>query len=322
MRRTAVVVLIALLAVGLSLFGAEKIVIGHRGAAGYLPEETLAGYAFGYAAGADYLEPDLVMTSDARFICLHDVYLEPTTDVEAAYPDRHRSDGHWYAADFTLAEVKTLSVHERCDSAGRAIFPDRFPVGASHFAVPTFEEVIELVQGLNRSTGRNVGLYPELKRPSWHADQGLPMEEALLRVLEDYGYSDSSARVYVQCFESDCLKTLRGLGTTMQLVQLVSGGWADARLWTQGGLDSIAAYADGIGPSKAIIETNPTYVQWAHDRGLFVHPYTFRADDLPSRYADLGEELERFYFTYDVDGVFTDFPDLARSVLDAEELPR
>jgi len=310
------------LAVGLACLAAEPIVIGHRGAAGYLPEETLQGYAFGYAAGADYLEPDLVMTNDAHFICLHDVYLEPTTDVEARYPDRHRSDGHWYAADFTLEEIRTLSVHERCGSNGEPVYPDRFPLGASRFAVPTFEEVIELVQGLNRSTGRDVGIYPELKRPAWHAAQGLPMERALLDVLDAYGYAGPSARVYIQCFESDCLKTLRGLGTELPLVQLVSGGWADARLWTERGLDEIATYADGIGPSKGIIESNPDYVDWAHARDLVVHPYTFRADDVPSRYASFEDELERFYATYGVDGVFTDFPDLARAVLDAREAVR
>lgn len=321
MRRIGIAALIVL-GLGLLCFGTEPIVIGHRGAAGYVPEETLEGYAFGYAAGADYLEPDLVLTKDAHFVCLHDIYLEPTTDVEARFPDRHRSDGHWYAADFTLAEVKTLSVHERCDSSGEPVYPDRFPVGASHFTVPTFEEMIELVQGMNTSTGRQVGIYPELKRPAWHAGQGLPMERALLDVLDAYGYSGPDAPIYIQCFESDCLKTLRELGTTLPLVRLVSGGWADARLWTQEGLDDIATYADGIGPSKGIIEANPAYVGWAHDRGLVVHPYTFRADDLPSRYGSLAEELERFYITYDVDGVFTDFPDLARDVVDAAEAVR
>jgi len=94
-------ILIALgivLAIGLIAVAQGKIVIGHRGAAGYVPEETIAGYAFGYALGADYLEPDLVMTKDAHFICMHDIYLEPTTDVEQVFPDRRRADGHWYAA--------------------------------------------------------------------------------------------------------------------------------------------------------------------------------------------------------------------------------
>jgi glycerophosphoryl diester phosphodiesterase len=296
-------------------FGQGKVVIGHRGAAGYLPEETLAGYAFGYALGADYLEPDLVMTQDGQFICLHDIYLEPTTNVEQLFPDRRRSDGHWYAIDFTLAEIKTLAVHERCESADNPYFPDRFPVGRSHFEVPTFAEMIELVQGLNKSTGRHVGIYPELKRPSWHAQQGLPMEQALLDILAAYGYSGPDANLYVQCFEPDSLKTLRNLGAEFPLIQLVSASWSYASMWSEKGLDDIATYADGIGPSKTIIESDPAYVEWAHARGLVVHPYTFRKDQLPSKYASLAAELEQFYFVYDVDGVFTDFADIAVDVL-------
>jgi len=313
--RRILATLAIVIAIGLLAFGQAKIVIGHRGAAGYLPEETLAGYAFGYALGADYLEPDLVMTKDAHFICLHDIYLEPTTDVEQVFPSRHRSDGHWYAADFTLAETKTLSVHERCQPNGNPFFPNRFPVGASHFQVPTFREMVELVQGLNKSTGHDVGIYPELKRPSWHEQQGLPMEQALLDLLTEYGYTTTNAKVYVQCFEPDSLKTLRKLGTTLPLVQLVSASWTYAGMWTEKGLDEIATYADGIGPSKTIIEDNPAYVGWAHDRGLVVHPYTFRKDELPKKYATLGEEVRRFYFTYDVDGLFTDFADIAAAAL-------
>ena len=301
--------------IGLVGLGQEKIIIGHRGAAGYLPEETLAGYAFGYALGANYLEPDLVMTKDAKFICLHDIYLEPTTDVEQVFPNLHRADGHWYAADFTLAEVKTLSMHERCKSNGDPYFPDRFPVGTSHFQVPTFAEIIELVQGLNRSTGRDVGIYPELKRPSWHDQQGLPMEQALIDILDRYGYMAANAKVYVQCFEPDSLKKLRELGANLPLIQLVSASWAYGSMWTEQGLDAIAAYAAGIGPSKTIIENNPGYVEWAHTRGLVVHPYTFRKDQLPSQYASLSDELDQFYYEYNVDGVFTDFIDIAAAVL-------
>lgn len=320
--RRILATLAIVIAIGLLAFGQAKIVIGHRGAAGYLPEETLAGYAFGYALGADYLEPDLVMTKDAHFICLHDIYLEPTTDVEQVFASRHRSDGHWYAADFTLTEIKTLSVHERCQPDGSPYFPNRFPVGGSHFQVPTFREMIELVQGLNKSTGHDVGIYPELKRPSWHEQQGLPMEQALLDILTEYGYTTADSKVYIQCFEPDSLKTLRKLGTTLPLVQLVSASWTYAGMWTEEGLDEIATYADGIGPSKTIIENNPAYVGWAHDRELVVHPYTFRKDELPRKYATLGEELQQFYFTYDVDGLFTDFADIAAAVLASKGNPQ
>lgn len=311
-----------LFAIGLVLLtsfltlAAEKIVIGHRGAAGYLPEHTLEGYAYAYALGADYIEPDLVLTKDGQFICVHDIYLEPTTDVEVVFPDRHRRDGHWYAIDFTLAEIGELRVHERSQANGEAYYPNRFPVGESAFKVPTFVEMIKLIQGLNASTGRDVGLYPELKRPSWHVSEGLPMEETVLDVLDQYGYSGSEAKVYLQSFEADSLKRLRfDLGTDLHLVQLISASIAYYQMWTEGGLDEIATYANAVGPSKTIIETNPGFVQWAHDRELVVHPYTFRADDLPAGYASLNDELRTFYFDYDVDGLFTDFVDIAVQVL-------
>ena len=293
-----------------------KIVIGHRGAAGYLPEHTLAGYAFAYALGADYIEPDLVMTKDGVLICLHDIYLEATTNVEDVFPERRRSDGHFYAIDFTLEEIKRLSVHERCRRDGRPYFPDRFPVGASHFEVPTFAEMIELIQGLNKSTGREVGIYPELKRPSWHMQRGYDIAAALMEILDRYGYRGSGAKVFIQCFEADTLRRLREeFHTELPLIQLVSASPAHWHMWTKEGLAEVAGYADGIGPDKSIIEDNPDYVAWAHELGLVVHPYTFRADALPRKYKSLEEELETFFFDYGVDGVFTDFPDIAVRVL-------
>lgn len=313
-RNTSSTLVLALLVAVSLLTVGEPIVIGHRGAAGYLPEHTLAGYAFAYALGADYIEPDLVMTKDGVLICLHDIYLERTTDVEEVFPDRRRPDGHWYAIDFTLEEIRELSVHERCRDSGQPYFPGRFPVGKSNFPVPTFTEMIELVQGLNKSTGRQVGIYPELKRPSWHQERGYDMAVRLLEVLDGYGYRGPEARVFIQCFEPDTLKRLRHeLGTELPLVQLISV--ASFTLTTRRGLEGIAEYADGVGPDKRIIEGNPRFVVWAHELGLLVHPWTFRADSLPQGYSSLEQELERFLVDYGVDGVFTDFPDVAVRVV-------
>ena len=136
----------------------------------------VAAYAMGYAQGADYVEQDLVLTRDGVFICLHDIHLDETTDVAAVFPGRRRGDGRWYAADLTLEEVRRLRAHER--------LRHRFPRDAARFAIPTFEEAIELVAGLNRTTGRRVGIYPELKAPRWHREQGLAMEESFLAVLD------------------------------------------------------------------------------------------------------------------------------------------
>ena len=286
----------------------SKIVIAHRGASGYLPEHTLPAYALAHGMGADYIEPDLVMTKDAHLICLHDIYLQATTNVEQVFPDRGRDDGRWYAADFTLAETRRLEAEER--------LRDRFPRGSSRFAVPSFVEMIELVQGLNERTGRTVGIYPELKAPAWHRAEGLPMEEALLEVVERYGYRESGAPIFVQSFEEESLRSLRELGSELPQVLLMAEVEQYRRFLSAAGIAGIAAFADGIGPAKTMLERQPELIGWARDAGLAVHPYTFRADQVPDRHGSHEAELERYLFELGVDGVFTDYPDRARAVLD------
>lgn len=290
----------------------DPIVIAHRGASGFLPEHTLEAYAMAYALGADYVETDLVLTADGVFVALHDVTLQLTTDVEQRFPGRARSDGNWYAIDFTLAEIKLLDVHERARPNGAPAMRGRFPMGASRFEVPTLSEAIELVQGLNAATGRQVGIYPEIKRPAWHAEQGQPMEAALLEVLAAYGYVGPDARVFVQSFEAASLETLRfELGSELPLVMLV----VQPGQVTPGALDEWATFADGLGPAKGLVEVFPGLVRGAHERGMVVHPWTFRADAVPAQYPSIEHELWRFYDDYGVDGVFTDFVEDAVRVL-------
>jgi glycerophosphoryl diester phosphodiesterase len=285
------------------------LVIAHRGASGYLPEHTLVTYAMAYTMGADYIEPDLVLTKDNRFICLHDIHLDDTTDVETKFPDRARPDGHWYAADFALAEIKQLAAHERLDN--------RFRKDSRGFQVPTFEEMIELVQGLNAATGRNVGIYPELKQPAWHASQDLPMEHAALDLLAKYGYSTADSPIFLQCFEAESLiKIRRELGSRLPLILLVGNGReADATL-SESGLAAVAKYANGIGPDRTLIERKPQIVEWAHAANLAVHPYTFRTDAYnKSKYDSYEAELRQFLTVYKIDGFFTDQPDRGVAVV-------
>lgn len=305
----------------------EQIVIAHRAASGYLPEHTLASVALAYGMGADFIEQDLVLTKDGLPVVLHDIHLDTTTDVRKKFPDRARVDGRWYVIDFTLEEIKSLRVHERIDPKKEmVVFPGRFPVGHASFEIPTFVEEIELVQGLNKSMRRNVGIYPELKLPSFHTQEGYDMGKIVLDILAAYGYKGSNANVYVQCFDTDYLKRLRfELGTQLPLIQLIGKGKGYDPLVTLKGLNQIAKYANGIGPSIdrivryrrdrliMIVEL----VKAAHDRSLVVHPYTFRKDSLP-KYANSLEEMFRmFYFIIGVDGVFTDFPDAAVKLLHA-----
>jgi glycerophosphoryl diester phosphodiesterase len=302
--------------------GHEKVIVAHRGASAYLPEHTIAGYAMAYGMGADFIEPDLMLTKDGVPIALHDRTLESTTNVADVFPGRAREDGRYYAIDFTLDEIQQLAVLERFNrDTGAPTFPARFPSardGALVLRVPTLAQVIELVQGLNASTGRSVGIYPETKSSVWHQEQGHDFERIVMDVLAEYGYTTKDDLVIVQSFEPESLLRLRELGSELFLVQLISGGAVYDPMITAEGLDAVAEYADGIGPSMTRIidgdgnSVNDNFlVREAQARGLRVHPYTMRADVLPGYVDSFEALLERFLFDAGVDGVFTDHPDLA-----------
>jgi glycerophosphoryl diester phosphodiesterase len=230
---------------------ARKIVIAHRGASGYLPEHTLEAKALAYGLGADYLEQDVVATRDGSLVVLHDLYLDDVTDVAARFPQRRRADGHFYVIDFDLAEIRQLNVCERREpGTDRARFPARFPLGMQGLRVATLEQEIQLVQGLNRSTGRRVGIYPEIKDPAWHRAHGMDLSRALIATLERFGYRNKDDLAFVQCFDPNELARVRDeIGSGLRLVQLVGPEPEFAPLLTRGGLERIARYADGLGPA-------------------------------------------------------------------------
>jgi len=176
-----------------------KIIIAHRGASGYLPEHTLPGKALAHAMGADYLEQDLVLSKDGIPVVLHDIVIDTVTDVAKRFPERKRADGRYYALDFTVADLKQLRVTERFDyRTGKPVFPARFPQWQGTFQIPTFEEELQFIQGLNRTTGRDVGIYPEIKSPAWHREQGQDVSRIILSVLERYGYRTKADKIFLQ----------------------------------------------------------------------------------------------------------------------------
>jgi len=290
------------------------IVIAHRGASGHRPEHTLASYELAIELGADFIEPDLVITRDGVLIARHENEISETTDVSARpeFADRRRTrriDGAevtgWFAEDFTLAEIKTLRARER--------LPFRDHSWDGRFEIPTFEEVLDL------AVRRGVGVYPETKHPSYFRRIGLPLEEPLLAALEARGWTDPDAPVFIQSFETANLRELRKQ-TGVRLIQLLEA--EGHGLATPEELAWIATYADGIGPDKRLIVPKghdgrllpPTsLVEDAHRAGLLVHPWTFRSDPqfLAPEYGGRPErEYEQFY-ELGVDGVFSDFPEVA-----------
>jgi glycerophosphoryl diester phosphodiesterase len=284
----------------------DVLVIAHRGACGYLPEHTLEAKALAYGMGADYLEQDVVATRDNELVVIHDIHLDRVTNVAEKFPDRKRDDGRFYVRDFDLAEIRTLRAWERRDDDGISpVFPHRFPSGQGAFKVPTLREEIKLIQGLNKSTGRSVGIYVEIKKPAWHQTEGVDVSPILLQLLDDFGYR---------------------LGSELKLVQLLAeNDWGEADtdydyLKTPAGLQEIATVVDGVGPwigqliKLAEIDGGPVstgFVSAAHDAGMTVHPFTFRSDQLAPGFDSLEEMIHWFVDELSIDGVFTDFPDVA-----------
>lgn len=323
----------------------KKLVIAHRGASGYLPEHTLESKALAFGQNADYLEQDLVMTKDNHLIVIHDHFLDGLTDVAKKFPNRHRKDGKYYVMDFTLAEIKTLNMTENFKTENGKqvqVYPDRFPMWKSNFKIHTFEEELEFIQGLEKSTGKKVGIYPEIKAPWLHHQEGKDIALATLKVLKKYGYTNKNDRVYLQTFDFNELKRIKTelepkLGMDLKLVQLIAysdwheteeknaqGKWVNYSydwMFKPGAMAEIAKYADGVGPGWYMlvddekstlgnIKYTPMVKEIAVQK-LELHPYTVRKDALPKYMANVNEMYDALFNKAGATGLFTDFPDLA-----------
>lgn len=338
----------------------RPLLIGHRGASGYVPEHTLTSYFMAIQQGADYAEPDLVMTKDGVLVARHENEIGGTTDVASRKEFARRKtvktlDGTpvegWFTEDFTLAELKTLRARERIPHLRPA--NTRFD---GQFEIPTFDEILGLIRALDeqravaaRKLGLprppRIGVYPETKHPTYFDDCGLRMDRTLLQTLARHGYEGRHAPVFIQSFEVGNLQRLRKR-TKVPMVQLIEEAGApydfvasgDSRTYADliapAGLESIADYANAIGPSKSLIIPRdadgglgaPTsLVSDAHAVGLAVHPWTFRAENNflptnlrssadPTQVGDLAGELNA-YLAAGIDGFFTDHPAIAHQAL-------
>lgn len=321
---------------------AGSIIIGHRGASAHRPEHTLAAYELAIELGADFIEPDLVMTRDGHLIARHEPLLavvneageliEETTDVRehAAFASRVRTrelDGKpvrgWWSEDFTLAEIKTLRARERLpkDRPANTEWNDKLEI-------PALEEIIALAKAKSQETGRTIGVYPETKHPTFFKQVAkelkVPtMEEALLNALHAAYGNDKSAPVVIQSFETTNLIAIREQ-TQIRLAQLIDvrGGPFDdadqtyAHMITPAGLKQIATYADGIGVHKRLVldeSGKPTpLVGHAHAAGLVVHAWTHRPERrfLLKPFQNAESEAAALWKA-GVDGIFADDPSIA-----------
>lgn len=290
-------------------------IIAHRGASGYLPEHTLEAATLAFAQQPDYIEQDVVITEDKQAVVLHDIHLETVTNVEQMFPDRAREDGRWYALDFTLAELKTLQVHERQNADGSPVFKHRYSGKQTGFTVATLDEHIELITQLNRELGTDIGLYTEIKSPAWHHKQGVDIASITLKILARHNLTRPDVRFVLQCFDFKEVQRIRQeLGYEGMLVQLVGdNSWGEAPtdynwLLSKAGLKAVAQVADGLGPwLPQLMNKQQTgaasWVKTAQQQGLILHPYTYRADALPK---GMSSDALMKFLTQTVDGVFTD----------------
>lgn len=327
-----------------TLDGKAPLVIAHRGASGYRPEHTLASYTLAIEQGADFIEPDLVATRDGHLVARHEPVIDATTDVVSHRQFANRKttrliDGQsvtgFFVSDFTLRELRQLRAVQPNPARSRE-YDGRFPI-------PTFEEILDLVQRESASRRRSIGVYPETKHPAFHLALGLPLEDKLLAALRARQLDSADAAVFIQSFESANLQYLRQK-TQVRLVQLLDDGaleydasgtkvmrvnipqFVDGR----GGkppatLQDVAAYAHAIGPWKRQILREvpgqpllPTLlIEQAHAAGLRVHAYTFRNEAATLAPQYLGDPLREYrqYAVLGLDGVFSDFPDTARKAL-------
>jgi glycerophosphoryl diester phosphodiesterase len=336
----------------------NPLVIGHRGASGYLPEHTLESYALAIRVGADYVEPDLVATKDGHLIARHEPNITNTTDVRnhPEFADRETTknvDGvdetGWFASDFTLKEIKTLRA--------RQTFPGRPTRFNDRFKIPTLNEVIELVQRQSKRRDRRIGVYPETKHPTFHKRLGLALEPRLVRILDRYDLDKRKSPVFIQSFEQSNLQRLNRM-TDVRLVQLVDAFDVDANgnliylppfdrpydwtvsgdpellartyafFATDEGLEEISTYADGIGPwKKYIVSTNanndtlpPTdLIQRAHAHGLLIHTWTFRSEQSQLANQYMGNPINEYLQFYEL-GIDGVFSDFPDTAFTAREL--
>lgn len=301
------------------------IVIAHRGASGYLPEHTLSALLLAYQQGADYIEQDLVLSRDGVLVVLHDIHIDRVTNVADVFPNRIRSDGRFYAIDFDLDELKMLTVFERRNAVSEPVFPKRYN-GSAAFTIATFEEQIQLINALNNISGRQVGLYPEIKAPKWHRIEGQDISKRTIEMLEKHNLNFYSAKVFLQCFDFNEIKRLKTkLNAKVRLIQLLAeNSWNESDndygyLKSAQGINEIARYADGIGPwIPQLIDVKTKRATGLHllarNSQLDIHPYTIRADSLPED-TNVEQLLTMLFIQIKVDGVFTDHTDVVKKLL-------
>ena len=338
-------------------------IIGHRGACGYMPENTIEGYKLALDLDVTHIEPDIVMTRDGVLIAKHETMLSINTDVADRKEFENRKttkniDGEmitdWFASDFDLHEIKTLKAYQQV--------VDRPQEHNGKFSFLTLEEIIQFIQQESINRGKEIGVYLEIKHASFHNNLGLKIEDEILKLLDKYNWNHADAPIYIQCFEVSGLQYIREK-SSVKIMQLIDASYTDEKgdivldpphhkpydfvlnndertfkdLLTEEGLDFVKSYANGVSVWKSYIikpvpkkiDENGDYkledstgettdlIDRVHANGLRINAFTFKNERrfLLNNYSNNPSLEYRKFFELGIDGVFTDFPDVARKAL-------
>jgi glycerophosphoryl diester phosphodiesterase len=277
---------------------AGKQAIAHRGASGYAPEHTAAAYTLAIQQKVDFVEQDLGVTRDNQLICIHDDTLERTTNIADVFPDRSspnvesRTPGkHWLVNDFTLAEIRRLD-------AGKWFKPE-----FAGTRLQTFQEAIDLVRGTP-----GIGIYPELKSPQLYKSRGIDQVKLFVDIIRKNGLEtpDSLKKmpVIIQSFDEEAVRRVAKELPAIPRVFLTA---KDEDI-TEARMRELAKFSTGIAPEKFVIARHPEMVKRAHDAGLTVTSWTFKADE-KTEYPTVRDEMAQFLYTFGIDALFTNHPD-------------
>lgn len=317
-----------------SLMAQKKSIIAHRGASGYLMEHNLPSVVLAVTMGADYIEQDLVMTKDDHLIVLHDLYLDRITNVGELFPGRAREDGKHYVIDFTLAEIKQLTLQAPSSNTISSTISSADTIGKLWLTIPTFEEELILIRSLEKTLHKTIGIYPEIKKPWFHKKNNKDISKAVVKTLVQYGYTSKDDKIFLQCFDHAELKRIRNdlfvqFGIDLKLIQLIDKNNGDETMTVKGtlvtpynydwmfskfGLKALSLLVDGIGLEKSMLVNErgeiyrQSFIEDSHAIGLQVHVYTFRnyPDEIPPYVTDFDELLNLFFNIAGVDAIFTD----------------
>lgn len=293
-----------------TLSGEAPLVIAHRGASAYLPEHTLAGYELAIRMRADIVEPDVQLTADGALVAMHDTDLTRSTDVASIFAPRN---GGYYVSDFTLAEIKTLTVTPTGPAS--TSYPGFTPSSPDAFKVPTLSEVLDLVTAHNAASGDTIGVYPESKTPNRPE-----LSRKIVDALNDAGFTAAEQRTYLQSFSHACAQEMAQYQSTLGMDLPVAAlgaavgdkgafGVLDYTTDRTSSLEALSQFAGGVGVSLDSPSLTEDFIKSAHAHGLEVHGWTFRPNSIEEARARFTQ-----YFAMGMDAVFTDYPDLAVQV--------